>query len=197
MELGFLILTDYSESLNGKVYAMGAGWNMLRFAELPQEWNFGIAFGVDVPWDETNHRHALNLHIEDPDGERLGDELSFEVETGRPPGLVAGQDQRIVLSIGAQTSFNTAGPHAVVIRVGEDEVGRSRFYVLEVPPEMQPPQEPSGSSWPAGQVPANSGSLHRLPPRRRDREAVAVRPGQRLERHQPHVARQRVTVEGG
>ena len=89
MQLGFLMLTDHSEVLNGKVYAMGGGWNMLRFAELPVEHGFGIAFGLDVPWDETNQRHTLRLEIEDPDGERLGDEFSFEFETGRPPGLGA------------------------------------------------------------------------------------------------------------
>ena len=57
MELGFLMLTDHSEALNGKVYAMGGGWNMLRFPQLPQEWGFGIAFAIDVPWDQTNRRH--------------------------------------------------------------------------------------------------------------------------------------------
>ncbi len=49
MRIAFLLLTDFSESLNGKLYAMGAGWNMLRFPELPQEWRFGVAMGIDVP----------------------------------------------------------------------------------------------------------------------------------------------------
>lgn len=133
MDVGFLILTDHSEVINGKLYAMGSGWNMLRFPELPQEMRFGIAFGVDVPWDETNRRHTLRLRIEDPDGERLGDEFSLDFETGRPPGLVTGQDQRIVLSLAAVITFETSGPHAVVMSAGEDEIGRSRFYVVEAP----------------------------------------------------------------
>ncbi len=133
MRLGFLLLTDHSESINGKLYAMGAGWNMLRFAELPTQHQFGIAFAVDVEWDETNERHSLELEIQDPDGVRLGDELTFEIETGRPPGSVPGQDQRLVISLAAAIEFSTGGPHAVVIRVGELEIGRSRFYVLETP----------------------------------------------------------------
>jgi hypothetical protein len=137
MEIGFLMLTDHSEVLNGKVYAMGGGWNMLRFAALPVDHRFGIAFGVDVAWDETNQRHGLTLEIQGPDGERLGDELSFEIETGRPPGSVAGQDQRVVISFDANASFVSAGPHAVVIRAAEREVGRSRFYVAEVPPDIR------------------------------------------------------------
>jgi len=139
MKLGFLMLTDHSEVLNGKVYAMGGGWNMLHFPELPVEHGFGIAFGLDVRWDETNQRHTLTLQIEDPDGARLGDEFSFEFETGRPPGLVPGQDQRIVLSLEARLELETPGPHAVIMSVGEQEIGRSRFYVLELPATAQPP----------------------------------------------------------
>jgi hypothetical protein len=110
---------------------MGAGWNMLRFASLPTEHTFGIAFGIDVPWDETNQPHELSLEVQDPDGERLGDEFSLEFETGRPPGTVPGQEQRIALSLTSLITFETQGPHAVVLRLGEDEIGRSRFYVLE------------------------------------------------------------------
>jgi Family of unknown function (DUF6941) len=138
MEVGFLLLTDHSESLNGKLYAMGGGWNMLRFSELPTEHVFGIGFGVDVGWDEANQRHTITLETQDPDGERLGDELELEIEVGRPPGSVTGQDQRVVISIQATAVFSTSGPHAVVIRDGEREIGRSRFYVAE-PPEQSDP----------------------------------------------------------
>ena len=138
MQLGFLLLTDASEALNGKLYALGGGWNMLRFGELPVQHVFGIAFGIDVSWDEANERHALKLETQDPDGERLGEELSFEIEVGRPPGSIAGQDQRVVISIQASAAFSKPGPHAVVIFAGERELGRSRFYVAEVPPDIRP-----------------------------------------------------------
>ena len=142
MNVGFLLLADHSEALNGKVYAMGAGWNVLRFPQLPQQWAFGLALGVDVPWDNTNQRHALTVHIEDPDGELLGDEFSMEFEAGRPPGSIQGSDQRIVLSLRTQAEFATAGPHAVVVKVADEEIGRSRFYVVEVPMELDQPQSP-------------------------------------------------------
>ncbi len=144
MQLGFLILSDYAEALNGKLYAMGAGWNMLRLPQIPQEWGFSIAFGIDVPWAETNRRHTLSLRIEDPDGEALG-EFSIEFEAGRPPGAVEGQDQRITLALQTRQTFTTVGPHAVIVGVGEEEIDRTRFYVLQVPPEMRPPEvRPSG-----------------------------------------------------
>jgi Family of unknown function (DUF6941) len=133
MQIAFLMLTDYSESLNGKLYTMGAGWNVLRFPELPQEWRFGVGLGMDVAWDETNVRQSIQLAIQDPDGNQLGDELSMEVEAGRPPGMPPGQDQRMVVSINVGATFETAGPHAVVIRGGDAELARSRFYVVQVP----------------------------------------------------------------
>jgi Family of unknown function (DUF6941) len=139
MRIAFLLLTDYSEALNGKLYAMGAGWNMLRFPELPQEWRFSVGIGIDVPWDQTNQRRSIQVVIEDPDGTRLGDELSMEIEAGRPPGLQPGQDQRMVVTINLGAAFETAGPHAVVLRSGDEELERSRFYVVHVPQDPMAP----------------------------------------------------------
>ena len=133
MQIAFLLLSDYSESLNGKLYSMGAGWNVLRFPAFPQEWRFSVGLGVDVAWDETNRRHGMQLSIQDPDGKVLGDEMSMEFEAGRPPGLQTGQDQRMVISVNVGASFEAPGPHALIVNSGEDELARSRFYVVEAP----------------------------------------------------------------
>jgi hypothetical protein len=140
MNLGFLILADSSEAINGKLYALGAGWNELRLPSLPQEYAFSIALAIDVPWSETNRRHELSLHVQDPDGEVIGQEFTMELEAGRPAGGVEGADQRIVISLGTSLAFSTTGPHAAVISVGEEEIGRSRFYVREAPQEMTSPE---------------------------------------------------------
>jgi Family of unknown function (DUF6941) len=140
VNLGFLLLADYSEAINGKIYAMGGGWNVLRFPRLPHEWGFALALGVDVPWDETNQTYSLSMHVEDPDGELLGDEFSMDFEAGRPPGSIQGSDQRIVVSLQTRATFSAAGPHAVVIKIEDAEIGRSRFYVVQVPQQTGPPQ---------------------------------------------------------
>ena len=110
MEIGFLMLADHSEAVNGKLYMVGGGWNVLRLPELPHEWGFQIALGLDVAWDETNQPHSLQVNIHDPDGVELGEGLQADFETGRPPGMPAGQDQRLVMSIGTQATFSAAGP---------------------------------------------------------------------------------------
>jgi hypothetical protein len=133
MRLGFLLLTDSGEAVNGKLYALGAGWNMLRFPELPQEWGFTVAIGIDVAWDETNRQHAMEMRFDDPDGQAISDPFTADVEIGRPPGAVQGQDQRIVLAVTTRQTFERAGPHAVVISADGDEIDRSRFYVVRAP----------------------------------------------------------------
>jgi hypothetical protein len=135
MKIAFVMLTDYAESLNGKLYTLGAGWNVLRFPELPQEWRFTVGLGIDVAWDETNRRQALEVVIQDPDGTELGEDLSMELEAGRPPGLPPGQEQRMVIAFNVGATFDAAGPHAVVVRSSDEELERSRFYVVQVPQE--------------------------------------------------------------
>jgi Family of unknown function (DUF6941) len=131
MKIGFLLLADHSEAVNGKLYMTGGGWNVLRLPELPHEWGFHIALGIDVAWDETNRRHDLHLNLHDPDGVELGEGFSAEFETGRPPGMPAGQEQRLVMSIGTTATFSGAGPHAAVVLVDDEEIGRARFYLME------------------------------------------------------------------
>jgi hypothetical protein len=129
MKVGFVLLSDHSEAVNGKLYMTGGGWNVLRFPELPSEWGFSISLGIDVAWEETNTRHELLVNVQDPDGNELGEGLSAEFETGRPPGMPAGQEQRLVMSIGTKATFSGAGPHAAVVLADGEEIGRARFYV--------------------------------------------------------------------
>jgi hypothetical protein len=131
MDVGFLLLCDYSEAVNGKLYLTGGGWNVLRLPELPAEWSFSIGLGIDIAWHETNNPHELVVTVQDPDGHELGDGLTANFETGRPPGLPEGQEQRLVMSIAATATFATAGPHAAVVTVNGEEIGRARFYLME------------------------------------------------------------------
>jgi len=135
MQVGFLLLADHSESVNGKLYMVGGGWNVLRLPELPHEWGFHIALGLDVGWDETNTHHDLLVNVHDPDGNELGEGLTANFETGRPPGMPQGQEQRLVMSIAATATFTAAGPHAAVVEVNGEELGRARFYLMEGVPE--------------------------------------------------------------
>lgn len=51
--------------------------------------------------------------------------------------MPAGQEQRLVMSIGTTATFNTSGPHAAVVQINGEELGRARFYLNEGPPPAQ------------------------------------------------------------
>ena len=131
MGIGFVLLCDYSEAVNGKLYLTGGGRNVLRLPELPAEWSFSIGLGIDIAWHETNSPHELVVGVQDPDGQELGEGLTANFETGRPPGLPEGQEQRLVMSIAATATFATPGPHAAVVQVNGEELARARFYLME------------------------------------------------------------------
>ncbi|MDD5448681.1 MAG: hypothetical protein PHO53_05900 [Actinomycetota bacterium] len=101
-----MLLCDYAEAIEGKLYIMGGGWSLCPAG--PR--NMSIAMLILVPWNETNTQHKLTLMLLDEDGNQvnLGEpprevkqEGSFEV--GRPPGVPPGSD------IGVALVFNFIG----------------------------------------------------------------------------------------
>jgi hypothetical protein len=102
-----LVLADYAEALNGKLYIMGGGWTMTGAAAGPM----ALAIKIEVPWTDANKKHTLDLSLVDGDGHPVltqtptGEEplgIRGEFEVGRPPGLKPGTplDTAIAVNIG-------------------------------------------------------------------------------------------------
>ena len=47
-----LLLCDFAEAVNGKLYVMGGGWNILFAPGQPV--TMSVAAVLAVPWDRTN-----------------------------------------------------------------------------------------------------------------------------------------------
>jgi Family of unknown function (DUF6941) len=99
-----MLLADAVQAVGGKLYILGGGWSIIG----PDPNPMAIAIKVEVPWEESNRRHALQLTLLDEDGRPvmiptpIGDrpvELSMEFEVGRPPGLRAGTPLDVPLAI--------------------------------------------------------------------------------------------------
>ena len=56
-----LLLCDYAEAINGKLYIMGGGWTICA----PGPRNMAVAIRVLVPWSDTNKQHNLALMLQD------------------------------------------------------------------------------------------------------------------------------------
>ena len=90
-----LLLCDYAEAINGKLYIMGGGWTICP----PGPRFMAVAVRVNVPWAQTNAKHQIALMLQDAEGNQL--ELgepplpvsrTGEFEVGRPPGIPQGTE---------------------------------------------------------------------------------------------------------
>lgn len=98
-----MLLCDYAEVVNGKLYIMGGGWTACPPGPRPMS----IAIRILVPWDEANVKHKLELFLQDSDGKTIevGDPPTpfvqmFEFEVGRPPGAPHGTDLEFAHAFG-------------------------------------------------------------------------------------------------
>jgi hypothetical protein len=142
-------LADSVVVAEGKLFAQGAGWNTINVNALPaQHDRIGIGLILTVPYTETNQEHAFSLHLETEDGERLplGDappgmdtpdgrmrRIEGVFNMGRPPTLVAGDEQVIPLAINLNgLPFEAPGRYTFVVEVDGQEVKRLPFRVQPV-----------------------------------------------------------------
>lgn len=99
-----MMLADAAQSVGGKLYILGGGWNITG----PQPVPSAIALLIEVPWDQANRRHAWKIALFDEDGQPVlmptaGGEQAVQVtadfEVGRPPGLKPGTPLIVPLAI--------------------------------------------------------------------------------------------------
>lgn len=91
-----MVLCDWAETVNSKLYIMGAGWTKI-IANQPVP--MAVAVIVLVPWTEANRQHAISLVLLTEDGKPVVPavpvpaevvlppvQLEGKFEVGRPPG---------------------------------------------------------------------------------------------------------------
>lgn len=125
--IDFVLLADRAEVLNGKLYAMGGGWEVLNLRQQGEVGQFSIAIGVIVPWNATNADHAVALRIEDADGHDLM-QVQAGFRTGRPPHIDQGAEQRLMFVVPVTLAFPSTGSYVVATTLGAEEQ-RSPFRV--------------------------------------------------------------------
>ena len=101
-----LLLADAAQAVGGKLYVLGGGWSIIGPDPAPT----ALAIKIDVPWDEANARHLLEVRLEKLDGQPvlvptpMGDQplkIESQFEVGRPPGIKPGTalDMAIAVAI--------------------------------------------------------------------------------------------------
>ena len=128
----WIILADFAEVLNGKLYTMGGGWETLTVNALPVPQNIAVAVSFLVPWNETNQRHEFLIEIVDQDGKRMVG-VNGEMEVGRPPGIPLGLTQRTMLAVNITATFEQLGTYVVSTSIHGQASSELKFRVIAGP----------------------------------------------------------------
>lgn len=136
-------LADSAAAVEGKIYAQGAGWNIIHAATVPTRHDrVGIGFVVRVPYTSTNQEHKFELRLEDADGARLpfGDNPSGEgkieawgaqFNVGRPPTLKPGDEQVVPFALNIDgLLFEKAGNYRFVISIDGEDIKELPFRLM-------------------------------------------------------------------
>ncbi|HUG16861.1 MAG TPA: hypothetical protein VMM78_17775 [Thermomicrobiales bacterium] len=126
----WLILGDFAEVLNGKLYLMGGGWDVISVTQsMPTHRTVGVAVAVRIPWNRTNEAHTLVVEIQDDDARSTLARIDGQLEVGRPPRYPKGQAQRIQIALNIPLRFDHAGGYTVIGRVDDEQETRAPFLV--------------------------------------------------------------------
>lgn len=134
---GFIMLCDFAEEVNGKLYIMGGGWS--RFMKVRPVIDMSIAAKLLVPWVETNRPHNLTVGLFTADGspvtqgaERQVVQLGGQLEVGRPPGLKEGTEIDVPLAFRFEDLQLEAGRYRWELHVDSKPITDVTFDVVDV-----------------------------------------------------------------
>lgn len=132
-----MLLCDYAEQVNGKLYIMGGGWSL---AAAGRPISIALAIRLAIPWDRTNMPHEVRISLVTEDGQPFEDNegnplvMDGKVEVGRPAGLVPGTPIDAPLAIRVPQIVLPPGGYRWELRISDEKVGEVTFRAVEVNP---------------------------------------------------------------
>lgn len=140
MEIEWLILADFAQAIENKLYLMGGGWDRLTVnSGFPVRKPLGIAASVIVPWNETNQDGNFDIEVITEDGASLM-KMEGTFRVGRPPTHPPGQDQRFQIAVTGELTIKEPGTYVLVARLEGREGARTHFNVVPGPQLKQQPR---------------------------------------------------------
>lgn len=111
----FVIVADRAEVVNGKLYLMGGGWDVINAADISKPVGISFAVSVVVPWNATNQEHAVEITLVDDNGNAIDAvQRIAKFNVGRPPFLGMGDSQRVIIAVpGEAILFPKAGSYTI------------------------------------------------------------------------------------
>jgi hypothetical protein len=141
-----VLLCDYAQVWQGKLFVSGAGINLLGASDPNPPYGVGVhvAVIVTVPWTAHNQQHTLKVSLVDPDGQLVPMEglmlppgapesdrgrLIATFTAGRGPHMQAGDESLMPIALPLQARVPSLDSYNVVADIDGSEVGRAVFRV--------------------------------------------------------------------
>lgn len=129
-----LVLCDFAEVINGKLYIQGGG-----VAQFPAGAPVPLALAVvwEVPWERGNQRQDIEFALLTEDGEpRLNDEgeplvVKGTMEVGRPAGVRPGMRLSAPLAVRLPPMAYDPGGYRWELKVNGTLEAWTAFHVIE------------------------------------------------------------------
>lgn len=131
MDIQHILIADYADIVNGKLYLMGGGWDTFYAREVPVQVRMGIAIGVRIDWDETNQRIPVHVYVEDDDAAQLA-RIEGAMQVGRPAQLLPGSRQLSQMAVNLNINLNQYGGYRVRAIAGEGEAAKESTIAFRV-----------------------------------------------------------------
>ncbi len=134
MEIEFLILADYVEAVNNKLYLMGGAWNQVSAPSYPANHRMGIAISILFDEGEAPTRFPLRLAVLDIMAERPAiPEITIDVavQLAEP-----GSRPRSLVALNAQFPLPGAG-HYRVVATAASNVRRETYFEARLVTPLQ------------------------------------------------------------
>ncbi len=130
VEIDALMLADWAETINGKLYVQGGGWDRWLLApNRPVE--FAIAASILTPWSLANQEREFSIAIESEDGAAVAPLLTGSFTVGRPPDARPGQLFRSPLTARVAMPKVAAGVYRVAMNVTGAAAKSAVFYAVD------------------------------------------------------------------
>jgi hypothetical protein len=133
-----MLLCDFAEAVNGKLYIVGGGWSMLT--KVRPTANMSLAVKLSVPWSRANERMHVEAALITDQGEPVtvvaddGEDRPIlaggDIELGRPPGLRHGTPLDATFAMNFEGLNLEAGGYVWELRVGSDVAAHVPFQVV-------------------------------------------------------------------
>jgi len=123
MKIDYAVLADAAQSVGGKMFILGGGWNIFRSANYPAPVQLAVAVGIGFEPAEIGSRYPVKIVIADEAGVPVVPEMNGQIETGQPtPDLPPGLPVKIPVAWNVSFAVPRAGRYTIVITVGSSKI---------------------------------------------------------------------------